>query len=86
MLNDNIYKGIKDIRYLLNEDYYVKKLVSKNIKSEFNKLSNNLVMAYTKDIRYIADHINNGGKLRERPINSKDNRDKFIAYSDNLPF
>ena len=24
--------------------------------------------------------------LKERPINSKDIRDKFIAYSDNLPF
>ena len=36
LFNDNIYKGILDIRYLFNEDYYVK-----NIKSEFNKLSNN---------------------------------------------
>ena len=71
---------------MFNEDYYVKKLDSKNIKSEFNKLSNNLVMAYTNDIRYKVDHINNGEKLTERPITSKDIRDKFIAYSDNLPF
>ena len=32
------------------------------------------------------DHINNGEKRTERPINSEDIRDKFIAYSDNLPF
>ena len=69
---------------MFNEDYYVKKLDSKNIKTEFNKLSNNLVKAYTKDIRYMVDHINKGEKLTERPINSKDIRDKFIAYSDNL--
>ena len=86
LFNDNIYKGIIDIRYLFNEDYYVKKLDSKNIKSECNKLSNRLVKAYTKDVRYMVDHINNGEKLIERPINSKDIRDKFIAFSDNLPF
>ena len=40
LFNDNIYKGIKYIRYLFNEDYYVKNLDS---KSEFNKLSNNLI-------------------------------------------
>ena len=33
--NHNIYKGIINIRCLFNEDYYVKKLDSKNIKSEF---------------------------------------------------
>ena len=81
MLNDNIYKGIKDIKYLFNgtafnEDYYVE-----NIKSEFNKLSNNLVEAHTKDISYMVDYINNGEKLEERPINLADVRDKFIAYS-----
>ena len=86
MFNDNIYKGIKDIKYLFNgiafnEDYYVE-----NIKSEFNKLSNNLVKAHTKDISYMVDYINNGEKLEERPINLADVRDKFIAYSDNLPF
>ena len=70
-LNDNIYKGIIDIRYLLNEDYYVK-----NIKSEFKKLSNNLINAHTKNIRYMVDHINNGEKLTERPINLKDIRDQ----------
>ena len=32
------------------------------------------------------DHINNGEKLEERPINLEDIRDKFIAYSDYLPF
>ena len=72
MLNDNIYKIIIDIRYLFNEDYYVK-----NIKSEFNKPSNNLVKAYTKDIRYMVDHINNDEKLEERPINLEDIRDNL---------
>ena len=71
LFNDNIYKGIIDIRYLLNEDYYVK-----NIKSEFKKLSNNLINAHTKNIRYMVDHINNGEKLTERPINLKDIRDQ----------
>ena len=71
MFNDNIYKGIIDIRYLFNEDYYIKKLDSKNIKSEFNKLSNNLVKAYTKDIRYMVDHINNGEKLKKDPLIQK---------------
>ena len=42
-----------------NEDYYIE-----NIKHEFNKLSNNLVEANAKDIRYIADHINNGENLK----------------------
>ena len=60
LFNDNIYKGIIDIRYLLNEDYFVKMLDIKNIKSEFKKLSNYLVKAYTKDIRYMVDHIKNG--------------------------
>ena len=64
-----------------NEDYYVK-----NIKNEFNKLSNNLVKAHTKDIRYMVDRINNGENLKEIPINLEDIRDKFIAYDDILPF
>ena len=86
LFNDNIYKGIIDIRYLFNgntfnEDYY-----TENIKSEFNKLSNNLVEAHTKDISYMVDYIINGGKFEEIPINLKDVRDKFIVYSDNLPF
>ena len=86
LFSDNIYKGIKDIRYLFNgiafnENYYIE-----NIKSEFNKLSNNLVEAHTKDISYMVDYINNGEKLEERPVNLEDIRDKFIAYSDYLPF
>ena len=81
LFNDNIYKGVINIRYLFNEDYYVK-----NIKSESNKLSNNLVKAHTKDISYMADYINNGEKLKERLINSEDIRDKFIAYSEYLTF
>ena len=81
LFNDDIYKGIIDIRYLFNEDYYVK-----NIKSEFKKRSNNLVDAHAKDIRYMVDRINNIEKLTERPINLKNVRDKFIAYSDDLPF
>ena len=84
LFNDNIYKGIIDIRYLFNEDYDVKKLDSKNIKSEFNKPFNNLVKAHTRDISYMVDYINE--KLKERPINLEDVRNKFIAYSDNLPF
>ena len=81
LFNDNIYKGILDIRYLFNEDYYVK-----NIKSEFNKLSNNLVKAHTKDISYMVDYVNNGEKLKERLINLEDIRDEFIAYNDYLSF
>ena len=86
LFNDNIYKGIIDIRYLFNgitfnEDYY-----TENIKSEFNKLSSNLVEELTKDISYMVDYINNGGKLEEIPSNLKDVRDKFIVYSDNIPF
>ena len=76
MFNDNIYKGTKDIRYLFNEDYDV----------EFNKLSNNLVKAYTKDIIYMVDRSNNGENLKEIPIDLEDIRDKFIAYDDILPF
>ena len=34
----------------------------------------------------MVDYINNGEKLEERPINLEDVRDKFITYSDNLPF
>ena len=82
LFNDNIYNGIIDIRYLFNEDYYVEKLDSKNIKSEFKKLSNNLVVAYARDITYMVDYINNGKKLTERSINLEDVRDKFIAYSE----
>ena len=83
LFNDNIYRGIIDITYLFNEDYHVKNL---DIKSEFNKLSNNLVKAYTKDIRYAVDHINSGEKLTEKCTNSKDIRDKFIAYNDDSLF
>ena len=91
LFNDNIYEAIIDIRYLFNEiefneDYYVKKLDSKSIKSEFKKLSNNLVNAYSKDIRYTVDYVNKGEKLEERPINLEYIRDKFIAYSDYSPF
>ena len=91
LFNDNIYKGVIDIKYLFNEiafneDYYVKKLDCENIKSEFKKLSNNLVKAYTEDIRYMVDHTNNGEKLTERPTSLKDIRDKRIAYNDILPF
>ena len=86
MFNDNVYEGIIDIRYLFNEDYYLKKLDSKNIKSEFNKLSNNVVEAYTKDMSYMGDYVNNGENLKERSINLEDIRDRFIAYSDYLPY
>ena len=64
-----------------NEDYCIE-----NIENEVNKLSNNLVEANTKDIRYIVDHINNGENLKETLINLEDIRDKFIACNDILPF
>ena len=70
LFNDNIYKSIIDIRYFFNEYYCAKRL---DIKSAFNKLSNNLVKVYTKDIT-------------ERPINLEDIRDKFIAYSEYSTF
>ena len=85
LFNDNIYKDVID-KYLFNEDYYVKKLDSKNIKSEFKKLFNNLVKAHAKDISNMVDYINNGEKLEERPINLEDIRDKFITYNDYLHF
>ena len=66
MFNDNIYKGILGTRYLFNKDYYVK-----NIKSEFNKLSNNLVNAHSKGINYMMDYINNGENLQKDPLIQK---------------
>ena len=91
LFNGNIHKDIKDIKYLFNgiafngvafnDDYYIE-----NIKSEFKKLSNNLVKAHTKDIGYMVDYINNGEKLEKNPTNLENVRGKFIAYSDSLPF
>ena len=75
------YIDIKSHKIKSNEDYYIK-----NIKNEFNKLSNNLVEANTKDVTYILDHINNGENLKETPITLEDIIDKFIAYNDILPF
>ena len=72
---------IKSYEPIFNEDY-----CKENIKNEFNNLSNNLVEANTKDIRYIVDHINNGENLKETLINLDDIRRKFIAYNDILPF
>ena len=81
LFNDNIYNGIVDIRYLFNEDYYVEKSDSKNIKSEFKKLSKNLVAVYARDITYMVD-FTKGEKLTERSINSEDIRDKYIVYNE----
>ena len=64
-----------------SEDYCIE-----NIKNEFNKLSNNLEEANTKDIRYTVDHINNSENLKEIPIDLEDIKDKFIAYNDTLSF
>ena len=64
-----------------NEDYYIE-----NIKSEFKKTSNNLVEVHNKDVRYMVDYINNGGNLKEIPIDLEDIKGKFIAYNDTLPF
>ena len=55
-----------------NEDYCIE-----NIKNEFNKLSNNLVEANTKDI---------SENLKETLINLEDIRDKCIVYNDILSF
>ena len=79
--NDNVYKDIKDIRYLCNEDYYIE-----NIKCEFEKIFNNFVEVHNKDVRYMVDYINNGEYLKEIPIDLEDVNNKFIAYSDTLPF
>ena len=76
----NEYKGIKGIRYLFKDNIY------KGVIDVFNKLSNNLVKAYARDITYMVDYINKGEKLTERPINSEDIRDKFIAYSEYSTF
>ena len=73
-----MFNGIAFNGVAFNEDHYIE-----IIKREFKKLSNNLVKAYTEDIRYMVDYINNGEKLEERPINSEDVRDKLLAYSDN---
>ena len=35
----------------------------KDIKNEFNKLSNNPIKGYSKDIRYVVDYINKGENL-----------------------
>ena len=41
LFNNNIYEGTIDIQYLFNEDYYVKALDSKNIK---DNLTNFLII------------------------------------------
>ena len=72
---------IKSYEPISNEDYCIE-----NIINEFNKFSNNLVEANTKDIRHIVDHINNGENLKETLINLEDITGTFIAYNDILPF
>ena len=72
---------IKSYDIEFNEDYCIE-----NIRNEFNKLSNNLVEANTKGIRYILDHVKNGENLKETLINLEDIRYKFIAYNDILTF
>ena len=49
--------GIEFNETQFNEDYYIE-----SIKNEFEKISNNLVEAHNKDVRYIVDNINNGLK------------------------
>ena len=79
--NDNVLE-----EELLKYMRLINKIVSKpTIKDEFDKLSNNLIKEYVKDIRYMVDYINKGKKLRERSVDP-DIRDKFIAYCDELPF
>ena len=60
--------------------------IYKGIKSEFEKISNNLVEVHNKDVRCMVDYINNGENLKEIPIDLEDIKDKFIGYNDNLPF
>ena len=56
----------------------IDKIVPKpTIKDEFNKLSNNLMKGYSKDIRYMVDYINKGEKLRERSTDP-DIRDSLL--------
>ena len=57
LFNDNIYKGVIDIRYLFNGIASNEDYYVENIKGEFNQLSNNLVRAHTKDITYMVDII-----------------------------
>ena len=64
-----------------SKDYYIK-----NMKDEFNKISDNLVETNVKVIRCIVDYINNGESLKEIPINLEDIREKLIAYNDTLSF
>ena len=85
LFNDNMYEGTIDIRYFFNEIAFNRDFYIENIKSKLKK-PNNLVKAYTEDIIYMVDHINYDEKLEERPINLEDIRDKFIAYSYYLPF
>ena len=64
-----------------NEDYCIE-----NIKSEFEKISHNLVEVHNKGVTYTVDYINNGENLKEISIDLEDTKDKFIAYNDTLPF
>ena len=80
------YIDLKPHEIKFNEPISNKCYCVKNIEKEFNKFYNNLVVANTKDIRHIADHVNNGETLKETLINLEDIRGKFIAYNDILPF
>ena len=68
LFNDNIYNGIIDITFLFNEDYYIEKLDSKTIKSEFKKLSKNLVVAYARDITYTGIILIKVKNLQKDPL------------------
>ena len=72
---------VKSYDIEFNEDYCIE-----NIKNEFNKLSNKLVQANIKDIRYIVDIINNGENLKKMLFDLEGIKDKFIVYNDTLPF
>ena len=79
-------REIKSYEPISNDNESNEDSCIENIKNEFNKLSNNLVKASTKDIRYIVGHINNGENLKETLINLEDITDKFIVYNNILPF
>ena len=58
-------------------------------KSKFNKLFDSLniklIKGASNDIRYIVDYTNKGQNLIKRPIDLS-NKNKYVAYCDELPF
>ena len=57
----------------------------KCFKNEFNKLFNDPIKGYSKDIRYMVDYINRCENPTKKPIDF-DIKNESIAYCDVLPF